>query len=64
MVETCCRDLQSATQRLELTEFEVKFTSPAMFSPQLPFTWLIKAAVDQMIYNARQQRQHHFIATL
>jgi len=53
-----CRDLQSATQRLELTEFEVKFTSPAIVSLQLPFTWLIKATVDQMIYHARQQRQH------
>jgi len=51
------RDLQSATQRLELTEFEVRFTSASYVTPQLPFSWIIKTHVDQMIYQARQQRQ-------
>ena len=64
LVDDCCRDLQSATQRLELTEFEVKFTSLAIVSPQLPFTWLIKATVDQLIYHARQQRQHQLCCFL
>jgi len=51
-----CRDLQSATQRLELTEFEVKFTSSAVVRPQLPFSWIVKTHVDQLIYQGKQQR--------
>jgi len=60
---SCFSDLQSATQRLELTEFEVKFTSPAFVRPQLPFSWIIKAKVDQLIYQAKQQRNCHSRST-
>lgn len=40
-----------------MTEFEVKATGAdgKFFGAKLPFSWLIKDAVDKMIFQARHQ---------
>src|SRR6218665_90451 len=50
------RDLQTATHRMELADFEVKTTGSdgKFFGARLPFSWIIKEQVDRLIYVAKQ----------